>query len=128
MTVINSLFGSGQLIATDASGGKRILEQAGFFDNNTTNPWLPDGGSYSIRFLSPSTFSVFGFEAVSLSNANSGNCFVKNSCASNEFNCLQNNITRAISNSGSALLMEEYSLHSLWKYYTPTACCSPETP
>ena len=91
------------------NNGKAILNEIGFINNNSTNPWLPESGSYTIRFLSPSTFSVFGFDATALTNANSGNCVVKSSCASNEFNCFQNNITRAISNCGRTHVKLSYN-------------------
>jgi hypothetical protein len=76
LNILSGAFGS-FAISTTTGGGSTLLHRAGFIYNNFTNPWLPSSGSYIIRFLSPSTFSVFGFDTVALTNANNGNCVVK---------------------------------------------------
>jgi hypothetical protein len=111
MSDFNLAFGSG--VINTGFGGKSLLTLTGFIFDNSTNEWLPESDPFSIKFLSPSTFSVFGFDTVTLTNANNGNCVVKTVCASNEFNCFQNNVTRATSNCGRTPIKLSYNKNSI---------------
>lgn len=101
---MNSVKVSFESISIRSDGENRLL-------NNSSNPWLP-GSVYSIRFSTPFTFSVFGFDSASLSSANAGSCVVKTTCALNEFNCFKN-VTQAINLCGRTHLKLTYNTNSI---------------